>query len=183
MKPLEVGEFLVVHPRAGRSQLTFKGTRVAVATVLRQLARGQTVEAILATRPHLRREAIAEAVRQATEALLERHAEQMRAARASVGWGRPPEEAIDPMPVGKYLVIHPRVCFGKLTFDGTRVPVETVLLYLAKGEPIDRLLAGWPEVKRAAIEEAILLAAAALRERYAIPTEATDEPTRTGRSA
>ncbi len=34
--------------------------------------------------------------------------------------------------VGKHLVIDPRVCHGALTFRGTRVPVETVLLRLQR---------------------------------------------------
>ena len=36
--------------------------------------------------------------------------------------------------VGKHLVIDPGVCFGKLTFRGTRVPVEAVLARLARDD-------------------------------------------------
>jgi uncharacterized protein (DUF433 family) len=61
--------------------------------------------------------------------------------------------------VGRYLVVEPKVCHGKLTFKGTRVPVETVLHFLAKGKTIEGILADWPELKREAIEEAIELAA------------------------
>jgi uncharacterized protein (DUF433 family) len=67
----------------------------------------------------------------------------------------------EPIEVGKHLVADPRVCFGKLTFQGTRVPVNTVLALLAIGRSIDDILTSWPYLKRAAIEEAIRLAAVA----------------------
>ena len=62
--------------------------------------------------------------------------------------------------VGKHLVIDPGVCFGKLTFRGTRVPVEAVLARLAKGKTIEYIQGSWPYLKREAVEEAIQLAAA-----------------------
>lgn len=60
--------------------------------------------------------------------------------------------------VGKYLVLDPEVCHGQMTFKGTRVPVDTVLAFLAKGYSVDQLLRSWPELTRTAIEEAILIA-------------------------
>jgi uncharacterized protein (DUF433 family) len=67
--------------------------------------------------------------------------------------------------VGKHLVVDPRICHGKLTFKGTRVPVGTVLHCLAKGKSMEAILADWPELTWAAVEEAVELAAAALVER------------------
>jgi uncharacterized protein (DUF433 family) len=67
-----------------------------------------------------------------------------------------------PVEVGKYLIVHPGVCFGKMTFKGTRVPVETILYFLSTGRTIEQVLEGWPYLKREAIQEAILLAAKAL---------------------
>jgi uncharacterized protein (DUF433 family) len=60
--------------------------------------------------------------------------------------------------VGKYLVIDPRVCHGEMTFKGTRVPVETILPYLAKGYSHAYLRKSWPEVSTEAIAEAVQLA-------------------------
>jgi uncharacterized protein (DUF433 family) len=60
-----------------------------------------------------------------------------------------------PRKVGKFLVVDPRICHGRLTFKGTRVPVETVLTFLAQGETMEQILADWPELKRAAVVEAI----------------------------
>ena len=39
--------------------------------------------------------------------------------------------------VGKYIVIDPEICHGQMTFRGTRVPVDTVLVYLAKGYSVE----------------------------------------------
>jgi uncharacterized protein (DUF433 family) len=49
-------------------------------------------------------------------------------------------------PVGKFSTFDPRVCHGELTFRGTRVPVETILLYLAKGYSLAYVRKSGPEV-------------------------------------
>lgn len=60
--------------------------------------------------------------------------------------------------IGNYLVIDREICHGQMTFRGTRIPVDTVLTFLAKGYSIDQLLCSWPELQRPAIEEASRLA-------------------------
>lgn len=82
--------------------------------------------------------------------------------------------------VGKYLIVDPEVCHGKLTFRGTRVPVSTVLVYLAKGLTIDQILEDWPQLKREAVVEAILLAADALVERHTGRAREAHEPAHSG---
>lgn len=77
--------------------------------------------------------------------------------------------------IGSYLVIDPEICHGQMTFKGTRVPVDTVLTFLAKGYTIEQLLRSWPELNRPAIEEAINLASHSLQERYAMPQQAAAE--------
>jgi uncharacterized protein (DUF433 family) len=72
----------------------------------------------------------------------------------------------DPISVGEYLVVDPRVCHGELTFRGTRVPIATILSYLRKGYSQAYLRKSWPEVSAEAIEEAISLASEQLVERY-----------------
>jgi uncharacterized protein (DUF433 family) len=79
--------------------------------------------------------------------------------------------------IGRHLVKDPRICHGKLTFKGTRVPVETVLNRLGKGRSIDEILNSWPELTRTAITEAIHLATATLVERYQGEPKAVHEPT------
>src|SRR5437773_11471866 len=71
-----------------------------------------------------------------------------------------------PTLVGKHLVVDPRVCHGELTFRGTRVPVATILSYLAKGYSLAYLRKSWPEVSSEAIEEAVCLASQRLVEHY-----------------
>ena len=69
-----------------------------------------------------------------------------------------------PIFVGKCLVVDPRVCHGQLTFRGTRVPVETILLRLARGRTLASLRKSWPEVSPEAIAEAVTLATGLLVE-------------------
>jgi uncharacterized protein (DUF433 family) len=88
-----------------------------------------------------------------------------------------------PLEVGKHLIVDPRTCFGKLTFKGTRVPVETILNRLAIGRTIESLLKAWPQLTREAIEEAVKLAAAALIEKSMAQHRAADESAHSGRSA
>lgn len=71
--------------------------------------------------------------------------------------------------IGKYLVIDPEICHGQMTFRGTRVPVDTVMTYLAKGYSVDQLVRSWPEINRQAVEEAIRLASESLHVRYSAP--------------
>jgi uncharacterized protein (DUF433 family) len=85
--------------------------------------------------------------------------------------------------IGKHLLVDPRVCHGRLTFRGTRVPVQTVLHVLSEGRSINQVLKGWPELTREAIAEAIELAGEALVRQARARTETANEPDRSGRSA
>ncbi|MDP8922318.1 MAG: DUF433 domain-containing protein [Chloroflexota bacterium] len=67
------GRYIVADPRICHGQLTFRGTRIFIADVLNQVARGMPWDAIVDEwRGQVPKEAIAEAVRVAREALLER---------------------------------------------------------------------------------------------------------------
>ena len=59
--------------------------------------------------------------------------------------------------IGAYLIVDPEICHGQMTFKGTRIPVDTVLTFLAKGYSVDQLVQSWPELSRAAVQEAIQL--------------------------
>ena len=68
-----LGRFVVLDPAICHGQLTFRGTRLLVANVLDQVASGMAWEAIIDEwRGALSKDAIAEAVRLAREALLNR---------------------------------------------------------------------------------------------------------------
>jgi uncharacterized protein (DUF433 family) len=159
MKRVEIGEHLIVDPRVGHDKLTFKGTRVPVETILNRLANGRTVAELLTSWPELTREAIMEAITMASKAN---------------------RRSMQPVEIGKYLVVDPRVCHGQLTFKGTRVPVETVLYWLSQGKTIETMFSTWPEIPQAAIPEAIQLASQALVAHA--QNEARHEPVRRRRS-
>jgi uncharacterized protein (DUF433 family) len=185
-----VGQYLMVSRGIGGGKLLFKGTRIAVRTVLIELAKGETFKQLLVRWPSLERKALAEAVRLAGAALVLRSGARPWSTDdpsfSTLLNGRQDKKPIKPsipVAVGKHLIDHADVCFGRLTFKPTRVPVQVVMAYLAKGKTPDRLTANWPRVTRQAITEAIELAAAAFVERYENRSEADDEPNHSGRTA
>jgi uncharacterized protein (DUF433 family) len=58
--------------------------------------------------------------------------------------------------------LDPRVCNGRPVIKGTRIPISVILEQIAEGESWDRLLNGYPELKREDIKAALLYARAAL---------------------
>lgn len=76
MKAKHLGRYIVADPSICHGRPTFRGTRVLVADVLNQVARGMAWEAILAEWPRaLTKEAIAEAVRLARDVWVEHERE------------------------------------------------------------------------------------------------------------
>jgi uncharacterized protein (DUF433 family) len=74
-QPMEVGRYLIRHPKFYHGELTFKGTRIPVRTVLRHIAQGMSADEALENWPTLSHEALVEALSLATEALIERYGE------------------------------------------------------------------------------------------------------------
>ena len=75
-QPQVLGRYLVADPDICHGKPTFRGTRILVADVLEQVAAGLAWETIIEEwRGSIPREAIAEAVRLARQALLEHTAE------------------------------------------------------------------------------------------------------------
>jgi|SRR5579884_626836 len=70
-KKLVLGRYIVADPKVCHGKLTFCGTRIFVADVLNQVAKGMDFESISRTwRGDVSHEAIVEAVQLAREALL-----------------------------------------------------------------------------------------------------------------
>ena len=67
-----LGQYIVADPEICHGQLTFKGTRILVESVLSYLAAGRSIEWVLAEWPRLSRDAVQEALQLATAALVER---------------------------------------------------------------------------------------------------------------
>jgi uncharacterized protein (DUF433 family) len=61
-KRIEVGKYLVSDPEVYHGELTFKGTRIPVKTVLTFLGMGDNLNDLLEGYPRLNREAIKEAI-------------------------------------------------------------------------------------------------------------------------
>jgi len=71
MKTKALGRYIMADPDICHGEPTFRGTRILVADVLEQIANGMDWEAIIEEwRGKLTREAIAEAIRLAREALI-----------------------------------------------------------------------------------------------------------------
>ena len=69
-KRVEIGEYLVIDPEICHGQMTFKGTRVPVETVLTFLSMGYSMRQLRDNYPQVPKDAIAEAVRLARNAFL-----------------------------------------------------------------------------------------------------------------
>jgi uncharacterized protein (DUF433 family) len=69
LKPRMIGRYVVADPAICHGQPTFRGTRILVADVLEQVSSGMAWESIaLEWREQISKEAIAEAVRLASQA-------------------------------------------------------------------------------------------------------------------
>jgi uncharacterized protein (DUF433 family) len=80
-KRTEMGEHIVSDPEICHGQLTFTGTRIMVKSVLEMLAKGWDWDRIsLAYDRRISREAIAEAIKLASEALIEKTEKRRSAA-------------------------------------------------------------------------------------------------------
>jgi uncharacterized protein (DUF433 family) len=169
---IEISPYLVVDLARPSRKLTFKGTRVPVRPILYFLSRERSFKQILADWPQLKLPAVADAIQRAAAALEERYA--VTAEPGQVSCSRE---------LGRHLVVHPGIGQGRVIFQATRLPVEKVLLALAKGRTLKQMLAHWPDLSEEAIAEAIQLAAATLEEQALARSEAIDEPARPGRTA
>jgi uncharacterized protein (DUF433 family) len=80
--------------------------------------------------------------------------------------------------VGEHIVIDPEIVHGRMTFRGTRIPVDVVLEYIEDGLSIDDVQEHWPPVSREAAQELVRLAAESLRLRFAAELDAADDEAR-----
>lgn len=71
MRRKEVGKYLVSDPEVYHGELTFKGTRIPVETILRAFKRGYDLDKITKGWHNVPHEAVLEAIELATQALVE----------------------------------------------------------------------------------------------------------------
>jgi len=62
------------------------------------------------------------------------------------------------MNVDDVLSSHPDIVSGAVVFRGTRVPVETLFVYLSAGDSLDEYLGDFPTVERAQVEAVLRIA-------------------------
>ena len=63
-----------------------------------------------------------------------------------------------PQLLGRYIVVDPKICHGKLTFRGTRIMVADVLEQVAEGLAWEIIIEAWHNsITKEAIAEAVQL--------------------------
>lgn len=155
MQRVEIGQYLVIDPAICEGQMTFKGTNVTLDAVIALLIKGYSIVMVLEEYTELNELAVKEMITLATHSLVAKY--------------KQPEETVKltkRLEIGKFVVVDREFYHGEMTFRDTRLPVETVLDFLAMGESLDRLQKGWPFISREAIREAVSLAALALKKQY-----------------
>ena len=75
--PILLGDHLAIDPRVCHGEITFRGTRVPVATILRSLAMGYSHAYIRKSWPEVSAAAIVEAVSLASEHFLEHYRDKV----------------------------------------------------------------------------------------------------------
>ncbi len=70
--------------------------------------------------------------------------------------------------LGEYIVADQAICYGKPTFKGTRVIVDLVIKQFCYGRNVDEIARDY-QLPKAAIQEALKLAAQMLREHGRLP--------------
>ena len=55
--------------------------------------------------------------------------------------------------------VHPDICNGRPVVAGTRIPVQTIMEFLAAGDSIDEVLEAYPALKREDVYACIQFAA------------------------
>lgn len=63
------------------------------------------------------------------------------------------------------ITFDPNKCFGKACIRGLRIPVSSVLSYLASGMSHDEILRQWPELEPEDLRQALAYASEAMEER------------------
>jgi uncharacterized protein (DUF433 family) len=61
--------------------------------------------------------------------------------------------------VSKYIIIDPRIRFGKPCIRGTRITVGDILQWLSEGIPVSEILDDYPPLKEIHIKAALAFAA------------------------
>ena len=100
-----------------------------------------------------------------------RFAQRASATSACGGRRKPPKRSVELHHCNhECITIDPNKCFGKPCIRDVRMPVTSLLSYLASGMTVEEVLEDWPELELEDIYQAIGYAAWAMTERV-LPLE------------
>jgi len=142
-----------LESKIGYGTTYVKGTQIPVHQIVRALASGDTVDDLLKVHPELEKKDILACL--------------AYAANLAKAPGKFPQKLPDRImadsngrrEIGRYLVIDPNICHGKMTFKGTRIFVEDVLDMVSEGLDWDHIIWQYHEsITKDAIMEAVRLA-------------------------
>jgi len=142
-----------LESRIGYGTTYVKGTQIPVHQIVRALATGDTVDDLLKAHSELEKKDILACL--------------AYAATLAKAPGKFPEklpgrimaDSNGRREIGRYLVIDPNICHGKMTFKGTRIFVEDVLEMVSEGLDWDHII--WQyhnSITKDAIMETVRLA-------------------------
>jgi len=66
------------------------------------------------------------------------------------------------------IIIHPDICNGHPTIEGTRIAVQTVLEFLSAGDSIDDVLADYPTLTREDVLACLAYSAQLMKHHYSV---------------
>ncbi|MEO8066322.1 MAG: DUF433 domain-containing protein [Flavobacteriales bacterium] len=69
----------------------------------------------------------------------------------------------------QHIAADPEIMYGKPCVKGTRIPVDLILDKLAAGQPMEDLLAGYPQLTLADIQACLRFGAASVRNDLDLP--------------
>jgi uncharacterized protein (DUF433 family) len=130
-----------------------KGTRIPVHQIVRALAAGNTIADLLKAHPELEKKDILACLAYAADLTKApgKFPEKLP--------GRIMADRNGRREIGRYLVIDPNICHGKMTFKGTRIFVKDVLEMVSKGMDWNHIIWQYHDsITKEAIMEAVRLA-------------------------
>lgn len=113
-----------------KGKASIRGSKIAVAEIMRWLAGGMTIDRILATHPQLQREDVDEALRFIAHSM-------------------------DSEPAFPRITVDPKHMNGQPCIRGLRIPVAAIMRSLGSGKSREDILAAHPELEPADIDEAL----------------------------
>jgi uncharacterized protein (DUF433 family) len=141
-----------LESKFGQGQAYIKGTKIPVHQIVEALANGDTADDLLKVYPSLKKRDILACLAYAAD---------LAKAPGKFPQKLPSHIIADSngrREIGKYLVIDPNICHGKMTFKGTRIFVEDVLDMVSKWMDWDDIMREYGgSITKEAIMEAVSL--------------------------